>query len=155
MKKILVFFILCIIFVGGWILYQQSLVQSSYNGLPTVPCIDTTQPIRQSFTFHVSITIHGKPYIIPSSFGHDYGKCLHDIYVDDTSGTIHVETNGNEKFTLGDFFTVWHQTFDSHQIFSYQTNASNTLQVFVNGKPSTLYNHLPITPNADIHIVYN
>lgn len=154
MKKFLIVPLVLILIIGAWILYQQSLTQSSYNGLPTVPCIDTTQPITQSYSFHITITIHNQNFPLDTTIGHDYGKCLHDIFVKDTSGTVFVETNVNEAFTLGDFFNVWHKTFDAQQLMSYVIGNGHSCDVFVNGERINTYNNTPIKPHEDIQIVY-
>ena len=154
MKKFLILPLLLIVGVTSWYFYQQALTQASYNGLPTVPCIDTTLPIKQSYTFHILITINGKNYPLDKSIGHDYGNCLHDIYVKDTSGKVYVQTNGHEKFTLKNFFDVWHTTFNEHQIFGYQTSGQDTISVLVNGQPVTTFEKTPITPNENISIIY-
>lgn len=154
MKKLFILPLLLSIGIFAWYLYQQALLQATYNGLPTVPCIDTTLPITQSYTFYLKITISGKDYPLDKSIGHDYGKCLHDIYVNDTSGTVYVKTNGNEHFTLKNFFDVWHTTFNAHQIFGYQTGQGHSLSVLMNGQPVTTFEKTPILPNSDISIIY-
>ncbi len=154
MKQLALIAVVVFILAGSYILYNQSIVQSSYNGLPTVPCIDTTLPIKQSYTFTLSITINGQPYALDKTIGHDYGKCLHDIYVNDASGLVYVKTNGDEKFTLGNFFDVWKVTYNKKQLSGYRTGNGKEIKVFVNGKEVETYEKTPITPNAKIEIKY-
>lgn len=154
MKKLLMLFVLCCIFLAGWIFYKQSTVQSAYNGLPTVPCIDTTQPISQSFSFHLSITILGKPYAIPSTLGYDYGKCLHTIYAKDGNGTIVVMANDMNTYTLGQVFDVWRKTFTPEQIMQYQVSTTHHIIVFVNGTQVDDYRNIPLKSGDDITISY-
>src|SRR6185437_11009315 len=127
MKRLFIIVLILCIAIGAWLLYQKSLIQPDYSGLPTVPCIDTTQPIKQSFTLHISIMINGKQYPLDKTIGHDYGKCLHDIYVNNASGLVYIMTNGNEQFTLGNFFDVWHKTYNKNQIFGYLTGPTHTI----------------------------
>lgn len=154
MKKFLMLFVLCCIVIAGWIFYQQSTVQSIYNGLPTVPCIDTTQPIIQSFSFHLSITISGKPYAIPSTLGYDYGKCLHTIHAKDDNGTIMVVANDKNTYTLGQVFDVWRKTFTPEQIMQYQVSAIHHITVLVNGRKVEDYRNTPLQSGEDITISY-
>lgn len=147
-------FVLCCIVSAGWFLYQQSTVQSSYNGLPTVPCIDTTQPILQSFTFHLSITIDGKPYAIPNTLGYDYGKCLHTIHAKDANGTIIVIANDMNTYTLGQVFDVWRKTFTPQQIMQYQVSSSHRIAVFLNGRQVEDYRNIPLKSGESITITY-
>ncbi|HET9946914.1 MAG TPA: hypothetical protein VFQ63_02530 [Patescibacteria group bacterium] len=154
MKKslgvILVFFI-----VGGaYLLYSFSLQNSSYNGLPTVACIDATQPLKQNFTFRLAIQIKGENISIPSHIGYDNGKCLRSLYTNDATGEVYVNANDSTQFTLGNFFQTWKMTFNSHQLFSYSTDQSHKITVLVNGKEVTTYDSTPLHKGDIISISY-
>lgn len=145
---------LLVVSILAFFLYHLALTQSSYVGLPTVPCIDYTKPIVTNFQFSVRIEINGKNYPLEKNIGHDYGNCLHDIFTTDTSGTVYVHANNNESFTLGQFFDVWKETFSQKQIFSYQANGTHKITVSVNGKEVSTYRSTPLTPDAHILIRY-
>lgn len=154
MKKIWMSFTILGVIILAFFLYQLSLAQSIYNGLPTVPCIDTTLPIKQSFTFHLSITISGKPYPINNSLGHDYGKCLHVIYANDSSGTIFVKSNDTNKYILGQVFDEWHKTFNPHQIMQYGVTQNHTIKVLVNNQNVEDYRNIILKPDQTIQVIY-
>lgn len=128
--------------------------QSTYQGLPTVPCLDYTKPIVQNFVMTIGITIDGKKYPLNPTIGHDYGNCLHDIFVHDASGRVYVEANEQQTFTLGQFFDVWHKTFSQNQIFNYQVDQMHRIQVFVNNKLVSSYRETILKSNETIHIIY-
>lgn len=154
MKWITAFISITVIgIVSVWLMgYANNL--SSYEGLPTVPCQDVTEPIVEYFDLHIRITIKGENYPLSPNIGHDYGRCLHDIYVDDSSGLVHVRANTKEQFNLGQFFDVWKKTFSSQQIFEYKVGKSYSLEVLVNGKPVTTYRKTPLSPDDVIEVVY-
>ena len=135
-------------------LYNKALYQSEYVGLPTVPCQDYTLSIKQNYSLSIKIMIHDKAYLLPSNIGHDFGKCLHDIYTNDTSGTIFVRTNDTSRYTLGQFFDVWRVTFNKNQVFGYLTTQSQHIEVFVNNRRVDTYRNTPLLPNETIQIIY-
>jgi len=135
-------------------LYEKSLSESVYLGIPTVPCQDYTQPIQQQFTFRLSITINGKPYTLDSSIGHDYGKCLHTLYTNDSSGKVYVVANDTSTYTLGQFFDVWRKTFNETQIMQYPLTTQDRLEILVNGKKVSTGRNTPLFPNEQIEVIY-
>lgn len=154
MRKLLAVIGIILVLGVAFIFYHFAQTQSSYEGLPTVACLDYTEPIVQSFSFSVAISIKNKPYLLTKPLGHDYGNCLHEIFVNDSSGKVFVKTNKKESFTLGQFFDVWNKTFTQSQIFSYQVSSTDTLLVYVNNKPVSTYRNTIIKPNDQIRIVY-
>jgi hypothetical protein len=143
-----------IIFICAFGLYQKALIQPTYEGVPTVPCLDYTKPVLQHFTFSLNILIQGKASPLDHEIGHDAGNCLHEIYVDDASGTVYIRANDVQLFTLGQFFDVWRKTFTEHQIFSYQTTNSHTLSVFINGQKVTTFRETILKPQQEVQIRY-
>lgn len=155
MKKIVVSLgvLLCCV-AGGLYLYQQSLISPSYEGLPTVACQDSTKPILTSFQFALTIFIDGKRMVLPATIGHDYGNCLHDMFVNDSSGTVYVRSNEKTTFTLGQLFDEWHKTFSTKQLMQYEVGNGHTLRVIVNGKEVTTGRNTPIAPSDVIQVIY-
>lgn len=156
MNKIIVI-IICsaLVLVGGFYFYHQAVIQSSYVGLPTVPCQDFTQPIIKNFSFHLQIQISGQNYPLDPAIGHDYGDCLHEISTNDASGVVHIKSNASHDFTLGQFFDVWKKTFNKNQIFQYQVTKGHSLKVLVNSHLVTTYENTLLKPNQKIEIIYN
>lgn len=153
--KFFTILLLFLLMIGAsFLLYQKAIHMAAYEGLPTVPCIDTTQPIRQSFSFSLTIFILGKEKKLDPTIGHDNGNCLHDIFVTDASGTIFVQANDAQHFTLGQFFDVWKKTFSDEQIFSWQKDSKHAILVTVNGKSVDNYRSLILAPNQNIRISY-
>lgn len=148
--------LLCLICVVGLslLLYHTALTQSTYDGLPTVPCIDYTKPILQDFHVTIAIQINGRSRQLDPTIGHDYGNCLHDIFTNDSSGVVYVQSNDNEQFSLGQFFDVWKKTFTPQQIFSFQTSSSHNIEVLVNNQRVEEYRNIILKPNQHILVIY-
>lgn len=138
----------------SYLLYKQALTNASYLGLPTVACQDYTKPVIQNYSLTISITVYGKVYPLDSTIGHDYGKCLHVIYVNDKSGRVYVKANDNNTYTLGQFFDVWRKTFNNTQMGQYMLNGRNGIEVLVNGKKVSTLRTTPLLPNENIQIIY-
>lgn len=155
MKKIIIsfFIILCIIYTSLK-LYTDALHNAQYVGLPTVPCQDYTLPIKQNYSLTIKIMINTTPYLLEKNIGHDFGKCLHNIYTNDTTGKIYVKANDNNTYTLGQFFDVWHSTFTPNQILGYQTDSTHHLKVFINKENVKDYRNTPLLSNSIIEVIY-
>lgn len=154
MKYVWTFLCLCLLVGVSLYLYHAALTQSTYEGLPTVPCLDYTKPVVQNFTVTVSIEINEKKYPLDSTIGHDAGNCLHNIFTNDTSGIVYVKANDAEKFTLGQFFDVWHKVFTPQQIFSFPVNVQHSMDVIVDGKRVEDYRNVILIPQQTIQIIY-
>jgi len=54
--------------------------------------------------------------LIPANVGFD-SSCARPLHTHDISGTIHVETDVNQNYTIADFFLIWGKVFNSSGIF--------------------------------------
>lgn len=154
MKKIILIILgLSAIVIGSFILNTIAKSQATYEGLPTVPCLDYTKPILEDFTFTIHMTVNGKSFPLDSRIGHDYGNCLHNIYTNDSSGKVFVSSNDVQDFTLGQFFDVWHKTFSKDQLLAYQKTNGYVISVKVNNNPVTTYRDTILHPNDTIEVV--
>ena len=88
----------------------------------------------------VSITINGSSVGIPSGVGVG-GACNHPIHTHSADGVLHVETDEDRDYTMGDFFLIWgnhdndaqRAMFNSTQIFGARAVNGRTLTMTVNG----------------------
>ena len=110
---------------------------------------------------------------IPNNVGLS-SSCTRPLHTHDDTGTIHVETNQNVNYTIGDFFLIWGKVFNSSGIFPdtqplpsylnvcvpsnatllyhshptltiiYNTKAPSTITMTVNGNPSTEMQNFPL-----------
>ncbi len=95
-------------------------------------------------TYHshpsLSITINGSSVSIPPGVGIG-GACNHPIHTHTADGVLHVETDENRDYTLGDFFTIWgnfdnnaqRAIFNSTEIFGAHAVNGHTLMMTING----------------------
>lgn len=110
---------------------------------------------------HIEITIQGTAVTVPTDIGigpslwKDHSmdeyrqmETMSPIHTHDSSGTIHLEMGKWHPCTLGDFFDVWGQPFDSAGVLSYPGAISLT----VDGKPSAEYRDLVLQDGQQIVI---
>jgi len=107
----------------------------------------------------LSITINGTSVTIPLGVGIG-GACNHPIHTHATDGVLHVETDENRDYTLGDFFLIWgnhdndaqRAIFNSTEIFGAHATSSHTLTMTVtingNAAPSSLFQNYVLPRTA-------
>jgi len=114
--------------------------------------------VTGSLVYHshpdLAITISGQAIVIPVTFD---GSCSQPIHTHDSSGVLHVETDQNQNYTIGDWFLLWghfanSQTqtiFNGTQIFNNRVDPTHHLTMTVNGvNDTTDYQNLQIPRNA-------
>ncbi|MGH9950989.1 MAG: hypothetical protein ACRD5J_05130 [Nitrososphaeraceae archaeon] len=96
----------------------------------------------------LNITVNGQPLLIPKDVGihsslykdHSldrYGMSgMAPLHTHDDTGTLHVESNVNRNYTLGQFIKVWGGL---DEILG--TADSNSIKMIVDGRPVTDFNN--------------
>jgi len=135
--------------------YMKAQHEGTYAGLTTVPCFDTTLPTKQQYSFTIRILVHGEQFPLNPTLGHDFGNCLHVVYENDASGTVYVKANDTNTYTLGQFFDVWHTTFNNYQMANYISKEK--IRVTINGTESTAANvrDILLLPGRSIVVMYD
>ncbi len=90
----------------------------------------------------LAITISGVPQTLPVTYS---DSCQQPIHTHDSSGILHVETDQNVNYTLGDWFLLWGYysrsttiaTFNSTLILGNKSGNGHMLTMTVNGSPDT------------------
>lgn len=90
---------------------------------------------------HVSILIAGNETTFPAGIGIDNAdQCLYWMHTHQSDGVVHIEAPksvATRKFTLGDFFDVWHKPLDSTHVGDTTVASDQKLEMFVDGKAYT------------------
>jgi hypothetical protein len=107
--------------------------------------------------FHplLKVFVDGKQVPVPAGVGIDPAKDpmqMAGLHTHDASGTIHVE--GVAGARLGQFFAVWGVPLSATQIGPYRSAAGKTVQMWVDGKPSTAIGRLKLADGQRIVISY-
>lgn len=113
-------------------------------------------PYAYSSTPQLSIKINGNNVTIPGNIG-ILGHCVRPLHTFAAVGTIHIDTDLNRTFTLGDFFLVWGASygpefanFNSNQIFNFKTDSTHHITMLVNNVTDTVdFQNLVFPRNAD------
>jgi hypothetical protein len=111
-------------------------------------------PLALHIHEHLTILISGKSRVVPALIGARLPAGFLPIHTHDTSGIIHVESTLNRTFTLGDFFSVWGQPFNSQQILGSQVDATHKIVMTVNGRVRKSFDNWVLHEHDDIVISY-
>ena len=104
---------------------------------------------------HLTILVDGQRQTIPADIGISLGQYgALPLHTHDTSGTIHVETTVPYIFRLKDFFTVWGQTFNRHDILGHTTGNGHKITMTVDGRPSQAFGNVVLRDHEQIVIKY-
>jgi hypothetical protein len=102
----------------------------------------------------LSITVDGQPRTVPSQIGIDQSlwkdrsldqfglEGLAPLHTHDASGTIHVESNVNRNYTLGEFLDIWG---------GLDTNGK-TVRANVDGKPVSDFRDIILRDGEKINL---
>ena len=134
-----------IVFVAIFVSVVVAAVYLVTRPVPTVllppyldRCIPLTGPYAYDSRPQLSIVVNGVDQTIPANIG-IVGTCVRPIFTLSISGVIHVKTDVNRTYTLGDFFLVWGNTytpdfavFNKDQIFNHRKDANHNLTMTVN-----------------------
>jgi len=159
--------VLLVAAVAGIVLYTSAQVGAG-SGFP-FPCLQ-----NEELYYHVHpylrIVIDGQNVTIPTAVGIEnpvieqglasggLNSCFEPLHTHDDSGILHIESNTNTTYTLGDFFEVWSATyhtvsidgvahpivFNQTDILGFKADGSHQVVLLVNGKPSNAYGALSL-----------
>ena len=117
-------------------------------------CIPLSGPWAYRSVFHLYIIVNGVQVTIPGGIG-IVGTCVRPIYTFTSNGAVHVEPDLNVTFTMGDFFLVWGSasgptwaTFNQNQLFTYQSDSTHHISMYVNNATNTDYENFHLPTNS-------
>jgi hypothetical protein len=100
----------------------------------------------------ISIVIFGELQTIPAGVGVIDNQTTQKLYTLDNTDIIYKNTN--EQVSLGDFFEICGQNFNSTCILDYCNNENNSMVMYVNGVVNTDYELYKIQNQDNIIIDY-
>jgi hypothetical protein len=102
-------------------------------GLKPLSAAGTVIHIHQ----HLAIFDNGKPVVVPKEIGIDDSQFLTELHTHDTSGVMHVESDTNRVYSLGQFFGVWGVFLSKRCVGGLCQKPGSPLRFYVNGLPFT------------------
>ncbi len=96
-----------------------------------IPC--NTEDITYHQHAHLDIFIRGHQATVPSQIGINDDLCLYWLHTHDNSGEIHMEAPAAARFTLGEFFDIWHQPLSRTQVLTATVSHGESERVIVDG----------------------
>ena len=113
----------------------------------------------------LSISINGVPQAVPTNIGIDAAlykdhsldsnsmMSMAPLHTHDATGQIHIEWMGStEKATLGNFFRIWGQSFDSGQLLGHPAGPGHEVRMTVNGQLQAPSASLALQDGMTIHL---
>jgi hypothetical protein len=107
--------------------------------------------LGQLYHSHPNLTITINGASVPFQFNTIEGSCQQPIHTHNEPGVLHVETDQNRDYTLGDWFLLWghyrndanYAIFNSNQIFTNKVDATHHITMTVNGvNDASFQNHV-------------
>ncbi|TMD10362.1 MAG: hypothetical protein E6J02_01150 [Chloroflexi bacterium] len=148
---------LVVIALAGVFVYNQLTVQASpTRPVSAIQCTAGEQAAAH-YHAHLEIIYLGSQVNVPGAIGVSNpvtdqttgyvtsGSCFYWLHTHYTDGIIHIEAPASaakRRFTLGDFFDVWHISnssvrLDSTHLATLTVAKGQSLKVIVDGKPYT------------------
>src|SRR2546422_4914142 len=153
-RAVLAVTVIIIVMVSAYALTRPQ----SFVGLPPYldRCVSLHGPWVYSESFSVFISINGENQTIPGGIGFD-GTCVKPIFTLTTgSGGVHINSDQQRYYTLGDFFTVWGNTygrpynvFDQDHLFTYTADVTHHITMKVNNETRTDFQNYVLPINAE------
>src|SRR6266480_36735 len=79
---------------------------------PALPCIGGEGGGLYHWHTQLNIFSGATKFAIPASIGRS-AFCLEPVHTHDSTGLIHIESDVNRLYSIGDFFAVWGKPFGS------------------------------------------
>ncbi len=127
--------------------------QGEKNFTPRSECVEHSQTLGMHIHPNVKIIINGQTQPIPANIGIS-STCMMAIHTHDDSGKVHIEYPEVRDFQIGDFFANWEQPFSKNQILDKKSDATHTITMTVDGKPSNEFEKLTMKDGQQIVIEY-
>jgi len=149
--------VLAVVLVVFIVITAYAFTRSTTVSLPLYlnRCIPPAGPYAYQSSPQLLLNISGVDYTIPAGIGIN-GSCLRPLDTVDATGVIHIVTDVDRNYTLGDFFLVWGNTFgvnfatfNQNQVLTYRADGStHTISMIVNGSPNYSFQNYVFPRNA-------
>jgi hypothetical protein len=112
---------------------------------------------------HLTVFLNGSPRQIPGGIGIvdpqsmstpagpyvGSGSCFYWLHTHASDGIIHIESPTVRTYTLGDFFDLWGQPLDAHQVGPLK---GQVVALYNGGSFAGSPRQIPLTPHAQIQL---
>jgi hypothetical protein len=109
---------------------------SSPPGSPIDGIKCESEMVQTHFHAHLALLRDGNDVPLPAGIGISQdAQCLYWLHTHQTDGIIHIESPGQARFTLGQFFDIWGQPLSQTQAGPLTAPLGQQLHIFVDGNP--------------------
>jgi hypothetical protein len=120
----------------------------TYAVISTVP---EQNQVQSDWRAMLIITIFNEQYPIPAGIGTN-NQTYSKLFTINSNGIVY--KTGDDSATVGEFFTIWGESFNSTCILSYCNTENNSMRMYVNNKENFDYDLYTINNNDVIWIDY-
>jgi hypothetical protein len=120
-------------------------------------CMPANGPFVYQSETQLVLNISGADVPVPAGIGIN-GSCLRPLSTVDRTGVIHIISDVDRNYTLGDFFLIWgnsggpvYATFNQNQIFNYKADGvTHTISMDVDGSADDSFQNYVFHRNVGI-----
>ena len=114
----------------SWDLPTDTAAAVHAAGLPLLSTMSTTY----HYHAHLDVIVYGQPVVVPALVGIDDARSMGSpMHTHDATGIVHLESEEDIPFTLGQFFTQWGQPLTGDQVGPIHLTPVETVQLYING----------------------
>ena len=100
-----------------------------------------SETLNVHYHAHLDIVDQGQAIAVPAGIGfviqNGQATGITSLHTHDASGVIHVESQTNASYSLGQVFTEWGVRLTTGQVGGLMSGNGNVLRAYVNGAPVT------------------
>ena len=115
---------------SAWPLPADASKAAAQAGLPMLD----REMLAVHYHAHVDVIVRGVRVIVPAGVGIDAARHLiSPLHTHDTTGIVHIESEKDIPFTLGQFFVEWGQPLTSTRVGPVGAATGEQVRVYRNG----------------------
>jgi hypothetical protein len=116
---------------GTWARVADQSASAARAGLPMLG----QEMLAVHYHAHLDLLVRGVPVAVPAGVGIDsIQQQISPLHTHDLTGVVHIESEKDIPFTLGQFFTEWGQPLDASHVGPVAVAQGEQLRVYRDGK---------------------
>jgi hypothetical protein len=117
--------------VGTWSRVADQSASAARAGLPMLG----QEMLAVHYHAHLDLLVRGEPIPVPAGVGIDsIQQKISPLHTHDLTGVVHIESEKDIAFTLGQFFTEWGQPLEASRVGPIALAKDEQLRVYRDGK---------------------
>ena len=115
----------------NWPLPADASAAAQKAGLPML----SREMLEVHYHAHLDVIVRNTKITVPAGIGIDTQRqAITALHTHDTTGIVHIESEKDIPFTLGQFFTEWGQPLSAVEVGPVAATSDEQVRVYRNGK---------------------